>query len=151
MTEGEQRFFFHLLEMGHRINRAEALREQAEGVVSKLRLVLDVMRAELDEAQRALAEATTETSDLHLQNFSVKASIRCLFNQAREETCRLLFYLGVVRAELDEVVDSVVATREEALWFSTEFVGLSPRLRLFIPAMLILKSTGKHLVSSLRL
>ncbi|KAL6002636.1 hypothetical protein ACLOJK_022855 [Asimina triloba] len=74
IAEGQRHFFFPLLKMSYRVNRAEALREQIEGAVLELRSVLDVTRAEQNEAhdstegvylakqdlKRALAEVITE-------------------------------------------------------------------------------------------
>ncbi|KAL5997035.1 hypothetical protein ACLOJK_007961 [Asimina triloba] len=51
MIEGKRHFFFQLLEMGQRTNRAEALREVVEKAVLGLHSVLDATRAELDKAQ----------------------------------------------------------------------------------------------------
>ncbi|KAL5978016.1 hypothetical protein ACLOJK_037039 [Asimina triloba] len=134
-----------LLEMGRGAKRAEALREEAEGAVSELCSVLDATRVELDEARndikgvslakqdlkQALAEATTQASDLHLQKFNVEASFRRLSNQvghAREEMFRLSSQLGTVRAERDEAIGSVAAAMKEALGFSTELVALRSKV-----------------------
>ncbi|KAL5980332.1 hypothetical protein ACLOJK_028240 [Asimina triloba] len=85
---------------------AEALREEAEGAVLELRSVLDVMRAELDEVYDD-AEGVS------------------LVAHSREEISRLLPELSAVRTEQDEVVDSVVAAREEAFRFSTKLAEAS--------------------------
>ncbi|KAL5980088.1 hypothetical protein ACLOJK_036555 [Asimina triloba] len=127
--------------MGYHDNQVEALRDQAEGAVSEIRSVLDVTRAELDEAsddtegislakqdyERVLAEAMTKAGDLCLQKFSAEVSLQHLSNQvvhAQEEMSRLLSKLGVMRAEREKAVNSAVAAMEEVFRFSTELVAL---------------------------
>ncbi|KAL5997312.1 hypothetical protein ACLOJK_008242 [Asimina triloba] len=147
MAEGMRHFFFQLLEMGQHANRAESLREQAKGAISKLLLVLDITRAKRDEVrddvedvflakqnlEQALAEATTEAGDPRLQKFIVEASIGRLSDQAahaREETSRLLFELDVVKVKQDKIVDSATIV-EEASWFSTEFAAFRSKAEAF--------------------
>ncbi|KAL5980429.1 hypothetical protein ACLOJK_028337 [Asimina triloba] len=123
MAEGERRFFFQLLEMGRHANPVEALQEQAEGAVLEILSVLDVTRAEQDEACNDAEGVSLAKQDLERALADVEASIRGLSDQhAREETSRLLFELSAVKVERDKVIDSAKAAKEEASQFSTELV-----------------------------
>ncbi|KAL5989124.1 hypothetical protein ACLOJK_027226 [Asimina triloba] len=88
MTDGERHFFFQLLEMGRRVNRVEALREEAEGAILEFCSVFNATRAELDKARDDPEGISLAKQDLE----RALASLLHLSNQAenvREEASRL--------------------------------------------------------------
>ncbi|KAL6002293.1 hypothetical protein ACLOJK_034223 [Asimina triloba] len=79
------------------------------------------------DLERALAEVTTEADNLHLQKFSVKASLQRLSSQvehAQGKTSRLSSELDVVQTEQDEAVGRIAAAEENVLQSSTKLVAL---------------------------
>ncbi|KAL5987084.1 hypothetical protein ACLOJK_041080 [Asimina triloba] len=146
MIEGEQRFFFQLLEVGQRANRVETLREETRRAVLELHSVLDATRVELDEARDdpggisltkkdlewALVEATTEAGDLRLQKLGLEASFWRLsdqVNHTREEASRLSSELDVEQAKQNEAVDRAATTREEVLQFFIKLFALRSEVK----------------------
>ncbi|KAL6002675.1 hypothetical protein ACLOJK_022894 [Asimina triloba] len=93
----------------------ELEQHRVKGAVSELRSVLDITRAELDKAHDDAEGVSLAKQDL--ERALGKARMEA------EETSKLLSKLNIVRAERDEVVDSVAAARE-AFRFSTKLVAL---------------------------
>ncbi|KAL6006495.1 hypothetical protein ACLOJK_037449 [Asimina triloba] len=94
MVDEEWRFFFQLLKMGRRANRAEALQEEAKKAFLELRLVLDATRAELDEA---LAKLSSEFAAMRAERDEVISRVMT----AREEVLWFSTELFALRSEVE--------------------------------------------------
>ncbi|KAL5987824.1 hypothetical protein ACLOJK_035579 [Asimina triloba] len=100
MVEGERLFFFQLLEMGWRANRAKALQEQAEKVAAGLLEGLGAATLELGQAKEATTELQEETSSGYSSRLGVKeAELSTKLESLQAEITRLQVELEVPQAE----------------------------------------------------
>ncbi|KAL5986934.1 hypothetical protein ACLOJK_015269 [Asimina triloba] len=93
-----------------------------EGAVSELRSVLNVTRAEFDEARDNAEGVSLAQPQRRLAICIYRSSVPRL--PSNVFLTKLLSELGIMRDEQDEVIDSVAASREEVFRFSTELVAL---------------------------